>query len=188
MNHSPAPRQLGRFRTILRTLSLLLLHPTLSPGLTDAPPRSRLPLKHDANGLAIQEISSGPYLKVIGAVPLRFGAKPPPPDLTTRPPAGAPPIPAPEQTPVVASPEAVPEANHPPATPEQKAAPAEVPSASTGPDQTSAAPLTILPDDTRPAPRPEDFLPFFQFPGNNPGSSVRAPGPLPPSSATYQQK
>ncbi|WP_415908155.1 hypothetical protein [Oleiharenicola sp. Vm1] len=60
-------------------------------------------------------------------------------------------------------------------------------------------PATILPDDTRPKVRAEDFLPFFQFPGSAPANGDvtvvapvpnAAPGaaPLPASSATYRQQ
>jgi hypothetical protein len=59
-------------------------------------------------------------------------------------------------------------------------------------------PAAILPDDVRPAVRPEDFLPFFQFPAPGGTGNVRvivpvaptapsAPGTQPPSSATYIQ-
>ena len=59
-------------------------------------------------------------------------------------------------------------------------------------------PAPILPDDSRPSVRPEDFLPYFQFPGsgsNAGGVTVIVPVPpsLPtpasqvPSSATYIQ-
>jgi hypothetical protein len=55
---------------------------------------------------------------------------------------------------------------------------------------------SILPDDTHPSTRAEDFLPFFQFPSGKdvtvavPPSAARAPAPghLPASSATYQQR
>lgn len=185
MNHTTAPQQRGRLRWIGKTLSFLLLQPALAPGPVDAHARSRLPANHNADGTLIRETEPTPYLKVIGTVPLRFGAEPPPPDLTTRPAAGAPPSPVPPLAVAPAvSPETAPEAITPPLTP--KAATAETPSA-TVPAKTNESTLRILPDDTRPAPRPEDFLPFFQFPGSN-GSPVRSPGPLPPSSATYQQK
>jgi hypothetical protein len=60
-------------------------------------------------------------------------------------------------------------------------------------------PPPILPDDTRPKVRAEDFLPFFQFPGSasaNGDVTVVAPvpssaptaAPLPASSATYRQQ
>lgn len=173
---------MGRLRTFVKSLSLLLLHPVLTPGLNEAYARTRLPAKHDANGGVIRETESRPYLPVLGAVPLRFGA-PPPPDLTTRPSAGAPPDPAPVQTVASANRESVLAPSLPAATLKAPASelpppPIKIPEPTPG----------ILPDDTRPATRPEDFLPFFQFPGTNPGSSVRAPGPLPPSSATYQQR
>ena len=42
-------------------------------------------------------------------------------------------------------------------------------------------PPAILPDDTRPRVRAEDFLPYFRIPG------VPVPAQLPPSSATYTQ-
>lgn len=185
MNNSSAPRQKGRLRSIARTFSLLLLQPVLAPGPADAHARSRLPTRHDARGFAIREAEPTPYLKVVGAVSLRFGAEPPPPDLTSKPAAGAPPHPAPMQTAVtVVTLETAPAAITPPLTP--KAATTETPPVP-APARTNESTLSILPDDTRPAPRPEDFLPFFQFPGNNSGP-VRSPGPLPPSSATYQQK
>ncbi|MBI2815153.1 MAG: hypothetical protein HYX71_12810 [Opitutae bacterium] len=183
MNHLSAPRQTGRLRTLAKTFSLLLLQPILTPGLADAHARSRLPARQDASGASIRETEPTPYLTVIGAVPLRFGAPPPPPDLTTKPTADAPPDPAPVQTVAATNRESVIPALPAPATVAQ-APVAEPPPAPAKPaDPTSG----ILPDDTRPAPRPEDFLPFFQFPGstNNP---VRSPGPVPPSSATYQQK
>lgn len=61
----------------------------------------------------------------------------------------------------------------------------------------SSAP--ILPDDARPTVRPEDFLPYFQYPGSGSKSggviiinpvpaTPPAPGTLPPSSATYIQR
>lgn len=134
---------------------------------------------------------SRPYLTVIAVPPFRFAEPAPPPDLSAHPPAGAPP--------------------QPPATARTPATPADAPSAaaSAGPDASAAsastpaadatgaehpAPLQkILPDDTRPKVRPEDFLPFFQFPGAGQPRLTAAPAPpvpgtLPPSSATYQQQ
>jgi hypothetical protein len=54
-------------------------------------------------------------------------------------------------------------------------------------------PPSILPDDAGPKARPEDFLPFFQFPGakahgSDPVAVPPAPGTLPPSTATYEQQ
>lgn len=185
MNHLSAPRQTGRLRAIVKAISLLFLQPILAPGLSDVHARSRLPARQGADGATIRETEQAPYLTVIGAVPLRFGAPPPPPDLTTKPAAGAPPDPAPAQTVAATNRESV----LPPPLPPTPAA-AKMPAAETPPTPPQSTDPTpgILPDDTRPAARPEDFLPFFQFPGGNPGSSVRPPAPLPPSSATYQQK
>jgi hypothetical protein len=69
----------------------------------------------------------------------------------------------------------------------------------TPPPAKPAGPRSILPDDTRPSVKPEDFLPFFQIPGTAkapgeasliiPASALVAPtaSPIPPSSATYTQ-
>ncbi len=64
---------------------------------------------------------------------------------------------------------------------------------------TPTVPPAIIPDETRPRVQPEDFLPYFQFPGSTgaPGDvSVIAPlnaAPNPPhhgtpSTATYRQQ
>lgn len=60
----------------------------------------------------------------------------------------------------------------------------------------SEKPVSILPDDMRREIRPEDVLPFFQFPGASDGGGMILPSPsqaprgpvAPPSSATYQQQ
>lgn len=142
---------------------------------------------------------SRPYLAVIGPSGLRFAEALPPPDLSVLPPAGAPP------QPVAATPEPVVS----PATPPEAAAStpvtADQPVSAATPAKTDsvapAAPLPppILPDDTRAKVKPEDFLPFFQFPANaaHPGDvTVAVPATLtppaagsqPPSSATYRQQ
>lgn len=141
---------------------------------------------------------SRPYLAAISPPGLRFAEALPPPDLSVRPPAGAPPSPVAVAEPVVA-----------PVVPPAAARPAPVvsgppPAAPAGPPAASVpVPVTttppILPDDTRAKVRPEDFLPFFQFPANAAqadGVSVvvpatltpPAPGTQPPSSATYRQQ
>jgi hypothetical protein len=139
---------------------------------------------------------SRPYLLVIGPPALRFReAIVPQPDLSTRPPAGGPPHhPFSELSaglPAATKAEA--------ASPGQKGA-SSAPAAQDASGQkatpdTGPTPSPILPDDVRPKVRPEDFLPFFQFPGSRPNpedvSSVPtapAPGMQPPSSATYKQQ
>lgn len=142
---------------------------------------------------------SRPYLTAVNAPALRFGEAPPPPPLWIRPAAGAPPVPA--QSEVAAAPpdpaqEETPQAIEPaqPGTPTQDV----IPPATHQPPPRNPAP--ILPDDTRPKVRAEDFLPFFQFPGsaNNPGDvtvvtpalpgQAPAAAPQPRSSATYRQQ
>jgi hypothetical protein len=61
-----------------------------------------------------------------------------------------------------------------------------------GPEESEPSP--ILPDDMRREVRPEDLLPFFQYPRNG-GAVIGVPVPaqpalptLPPSSATYRQQ
>lgn len=190
----PPPR--GGLQRIIRMLSLLLLQHALAPGIIDAHARSRLPTPRGN-----ESPPSLPYLKVAALTPpLRFNSPPPPPDLTSKPAAGAPPqplasSPTTETAPTAANPlpatlsPAVTPATTPPATAATASAPATPPP--------PPPPSSILPDDTRPATKAEDFLPFFQFPTNGgdvnvvvPASAARAPTPgqLPPSSATYQQR
>jgi hypothetical protein len=178
-------------RRYFRLLYLLLLQHALAPSSIDAHTRSRLPV--NSSGSLDSESASRPYLKIASMLPLRIRATPPP-DLVAKP-AGAPPQPA-GRAADTASPSPKDPGSEPaalasgtvPAT-----APAPAPAASTDLSQ----PSTILPDDTRPATRPEDFLPFFQFPSGNHDVTIvvpvtaahpPAPGQVPPSSATYQQK
>ena len=144
-------------RQALTGLACLLL-PGIAPESTAARARQRelrtpLPL---------------PYLVATGPPALRFQALQVPPEPVLRPVAKGPPVPGPtaEETVVaVANTEAVqrPRDNGPP-----QPGPVVQPS--------KPAPKAILPDDTRPAIRAEEFLPYFQV-----------PGALPPSSATYTQ-
>ncbi len=148
-----------------------------------------------------------PYLTVLGAPPLRFEEPLPPPDLTTHPPATAPPYPTSEDHP------SSPPENKPDVVSTLPAATAEnntphVVLSSTHPLGVERDPVVdpvavptrtpppILPDDTRPPVRPEDFLPYFQIPATLPGDpdvivpvprTVPTAAPLPPSSATYTQ-
>lgn len=194
MNHSEPPHLPVGARRALRCLSLLLL-PALAPKAAHSLPRSR-----SAPGPAVESPGpeSVPYLPALGARPLRFQRATPPPDLVTHPAAGAPPVPA-----LTLTESTVAQANAAAAQSTGGTARPEKPAAENAPKPTpppaKPTPPSILPDDTRPIIRPEDFLPFFQIPGTAktpgdvhvvvPASSFSAPtaAPLPPSSATYTQ-
>jgi hypothetical protein len=144
--------------------------------------------------------ASRPYLAVLGVTPLRVADAVPPPDLSSRPGRAAPPKPGAEEaadvTPAIAKQEPT-----APAVPDLALAPASEPVRAPA-ETTPAAPKTpppILVDDVRPRVKPEDFLPFFIFPGSggqgDPNVTVPmalptppTPGTLPPSSATYRQQ
>jgi len=137
---------------------------------------------------------TAPYLPVIGAPLLRFQEATPPPDLVTRPASAAPPMPAltpTESSVALANAAATRSAMLSSRAPEP--APAAKPEAKDAPaEPAKATPPAIIPDDVRPPVHPEDFLPYFQIPGSTrqPGDmtpTAPAPGPLPPSSATYIQ-
>ncbi len=110
-----------------------------------------------------------PYLVATGPPGLRFQALEVPPEPVLRPVVIGPPVPgltAEETVVAAANTEAVqlPRDTGPPPPAPAVAVPSK------------PAPAAILPDDTRPAIRAEDFLQYF-----------RAPGAIPPSSATYTQ-
>lgn len=165
-------------RLLLGVLSwIVLLNPTTAAEHRP-PPRTR------------------PYLVALGASPLRIQAALPPADLSVRPPAGAPPVPT-TQTPTGSPAETSPPVQ---GTPPAESAPADLalaptsanPSPEEKPDK---AHKPILPDDTRPKVRAEDFLPFFQPPGANPNPNdvtvappPAEPGSPTPSTATYRQQ
>ena len=193
MNLREPPHLSVRRYRALRCLSLLLLT-ALGPKAVHSLPRSR----------SISDLPTGvprpddtPYLLTLGAPPLRFQQAPPPPDLVTRPPAGAPPVPALTPTEVTVA-----QANAAAAQPNLATARLEPTVAKFKPAGKAVPakpiPPSILPDDTRPAVHAEDFLPFFQIPGTARSAgdvnvivpaSLDAPAtaPLPPSSATYTQ-
>jgi hypothetical protein len=138
-------------------------------------------------------LPSRPYLAALGPTSLRFAEALPPVDLSVRPVVAAPTPPAGNPEPASApKPESA--ANEDSALPP---APVQSPLAAVKPPETPAP--SILPDETRPKVRPEDFLPYFQFPANRANTAsgtVVSPGaltpPAPPtqplSSATYQQQ
>ena len=217
MNHREQTHLRVCVRRALHALSLLLL-PTVAPKNFSALTNSRAipgrPGKSDADSSPL------PYLSVLGAPALRFQEAPPPPDLSTRPAAAAPPVPAltlTETTVAQANLAAAHTSTPPPPvpapaaeSPAENAKPAPAPATSDpalaaskrsadGPAPTAPAKTAqpILPDESHPSVRPEDFLPYFQIPGagGQPGVNVIMPAvptasgslPVPPSSATYTQ-
>ncbi len=135
---------------------------------------------------------SRPYLAVVGSPDLRFrDALVPQPDLSTHPPAGAPPHPMAKAV-AVASRDDLRQAE----APTVAAAPPPAPGPrQAGVPEGTPVPAAILPDETRPKVRPEDFLPYFQFPGSreNPEDVSNVPAPPEPgrqplSTATYRQQ
>ena len=135
-----------------------------------------------------------PYLAVVGPAPMRFREPPAPPSFELEPVAAGPAHLEPDPPPPVLPP--VKEKTDPavPVAIPPKPSLGPSPSPEKKPDEPDSVP--ILPDDTRREVRPEDLLPFFQFPRNG-GTTlgVRVPVPpapsapaLPPSSATYRQQ
>lgn len=185
----PLPTPQGGIRRTLRVLSLLLLQHALAPTGTNAHARSRLPSDPDSD---FNEAESRPYLKVAGSLPLRFSAAPRP---ILSPPAKS--AVATESVRIQTTAPLEPSSHlSPTVSPVEVRDSAEAqPSAPTAPLNGKPT-LSILPDDTHPSTRAEDFLPFFQFPSGGdvtvvvPASVVKppAPGQMPVSSATYQQR
>ncbi|HVU33144.1 MAG TPA: hypothetical protein VHE61_06895 [Opitutaceae bacterium] len=193
MKDREPPYSPAGLRRALRCLSLLLL-PALTLDEGYAGPRMPSAFRPSAE--------AAPYLPVLGSPSLRFQEALPPPDLATRPAAGAPPVAAlspAESSVAVANATAA----RSTVAPEESAAPAGKPPSSapkpavvaTRPAEKTPAP--ILPDTARPVVHPEDFLPFFEIPGTRrPNGDLivvptvpvpPTPGTLPPSTATYTQ-
>jgi len=194
MNHREPPHLPVENRKTFHYVALLLL-PTLAPIIALASGRVR------SNGHQSARLDeSVPYLQSVGAPPIRFRERTPPP-AQIPPPAllgmavrldGDSLVGATDRPDViVARPTA------PPDDPSEMAetAPTKpiVPAVKPPPP-----PPSIIPDDTRPTVRPEDFLPFFQLPGSASapgGVGVFVPVPaaaseavrLPPSTANYRQ-
>ncbi len=168
-------------RQALHCLAFLLL-PGLSPEATQARtrPRPGVPIMNDWRA---QE--AAPYLPVLGSLGLRFREPEFVPEPAVRTVAVGPPVPglsAKEAVVSVANAVALqatiagPAPKAPLATPGQTTTPKGEPAPAV-----PAPPSAVLPDDSQPQVRAEDFLPYFQLPG------APRPAPLPPSSATYTQ-
>lgn len=197
MNHREPTQRPIALRRGLQCLAFVLS--AVVPQALPAAARQRT-----ASGPSAERSSreSAGYLTSLGAPPLRFVEIAPPPDVTTRPAAAAPPQPAltvTESSVAMANAAAAQSVSVHTTAPElpvetKVESPAPAPAAAEKP-----TPSAILPDETRPEVRPEDFLPFFQIPGspNQPGGmtlvvpvprNAPPPPPLPVSSATYNQK
>jgi hypothetical protein len=139
---------------------------------------------------------SAPYLAVVGPPPMRFREPPGPPSFELEPVAAGP---AQLEENIQASPSLAAAAggrldSSSPMAASSKSStksPSSSPSANR-PEESE--PSTILPDDMRRDIRPEDLLPYFQYPRNG-GAVIGVPVPnqpalptLPPSSATYRQQ
>lgn len=133
-----------------------------------------------------------PYLRLVGPPPLRFHEPPSPPAFELEPVATGPAYIESEHTSSVPAPSRPKTDQSVPIAPPTKQN--VIPTAEKKAEEPDSIP--ILPDDTRRDVRPEDLLPFFQFPRNG-GTTmgVRVPVPpqptvpaLPPSSATYRQQ
>lgn len=142
---------------------------------------------------------SQPYLPLVGAPGLRFLEVIPPPIAAVPPPSGggserkgaevnADVVKKPALGTNLATP-----VNSAVVAPKRDVILPEKPSASAIEENRPAA---ILPDDAEPKVKPEDFLPFFEFPGSGKETgrdasgvpAAPAPGALPPSSATYKEQ
>lgn len=131
-----------------------------------------------------------PYLAVVLSPALTFQPVTPPVDPAVRLAAGAP------LRPVVAIEDAATENNETavamaptlqsiPAPTDSQRSPEPVTSESSNPSK-KLPPVAILHDDMLREVRPEDVLPYFQFPGSV--LSSPQPAPIPASSATYRQR
>lgn len=148
--------------------------------------------------LVVPQPDATPYLQATGAPPLRFQNADVPLHPAPSPAANPAPAANSPDTAAATGAEAKPESvatTYVPSSAPDLPSPAVVPDTSATPSKT---PAPILPDEARPTIRPEDFLPYFQIPGSarTPADvtllvpvpkAPPAPGPLPPSSATYTQ-
>ena len=192
-NTHPWPVGLVR---LLRCLSFLLV-PALASDATSGPHSLSQSAPPTSGGDA-----SSLYLPMVGPPPLRFAQAPPPPDLSTRPAPTAPPQPsAMEENAAIHSASARSGSpsvgNTGMVSDPRRTVPADV--VPVVPDPTVKRPPVketpaLLPDDVQHESRPEEILPFFQFPGSD-GTTIVVPGVpvspeptrLPVSSAVYRQ-
>jgi hypothetical protein len=165
-------------------LSVLLL-----PALASEVGHPSMSAATDYDQLPGGSAESRPYLQYVGPPPLRFEEPAPSPDPTARLTAGAPPKPErPEIAAAKPAPAGPPQGSVAPVAMPAKSDSVAAQTAGSNEPPQPAAPSSILPDETRQRVKPEDFLPFFQFPGGSSAPVAPVPGALPPSSATYKQQ
>jgi hypothetical protein len=183
MNQRVTPPVLATTRRGSLVLSLLLPALAIEVAPSTAPPTNR---SEETSPFHPKE-KTRPYLQAIGAPPLRFQEAIPPPDLSARPGPGSPPKPSVKATADIIKLPSLESAGA--ASPAAQAAPAKseiaTPKTPGSSAESTSTPSAILPDDIKHRASPEDFLPFFQFPG---ASVPPLPGRQPPSSATYKQQ
>lgn len=188
------PRLLPREYVGVRRFVAVLLLPLLDPTSTHATGRMR---SSSQFRIDVPE-TSAPYLLAVGSPPLRFQEFTPPPDLSIqRPATGVGSTPSAISTIEATVPDVIVAASSKPVTPSTPVE-TKIESKDTPLPPKKSGPAPILPDETRPQIRAEDFLPFFQVPGSQRGPAevsvivpvppaAPAPASLTPSSATYTQ-
>jgi hypothetical protein len=184
---------LGRY---VRCLSLVLLPALVAEG-GQAQRGPSVQLLPDSHRPEPYESVPAPYLTVVGPPPMRFREPPAPPSFELEPMVAGPAlldesVPAPASASASAS--ATPRRERLGLSQPTTVSPQPPLSSPTARRPDEGDPSPILPDDMRRDVRPEDLLPFFQYPRN--GGSVigvgvpvpfQPPAPTqPPSSATYR--
>jgi hypothetical protein len=144
-----------------------------------------------------------PYLLAVGPPPMRFAQSLPLPDVSTRPPSAAPPVPAiVEEIAAANAASAKSVGSHlssPVASPDiqvPEPASTSVASGETAKSPPAKTPAALIPDETQHELRPEEILPFFQLPGANGATTIVVPAVpaspeqtrLPVSTAVYRQR
>jgi hypothetical protein len=194
MNLRVTPPGTAKGRRAWLYLSLLL--PSLASEVAQPPPpasfRQDAPPDRPRNG------RTRPYLLSIGPLQLRFQDAAPPPEMPARPPSGSAAKAQSLETATASTGSQDVSLRRPAPTAEQAAA-AEARREESHPATPASPPappiLPIPPDDASRKVHPEDFLPYFQFPGadtqtsdSSAPSAQAAPKTIPPSTATYQEQ
>lgn len=189
--HSTSLRVTGVSLSRCASLTLLSILGSECFALTHPPRVGYQRPSPDNFSLSCAAPSSAPYLTVILVPALTFQAAPPPVDPSLKLAAGAPPRPGGAIEEIAAANQdaaLVPQAKGPEVVVPAEAEPPTESPATIAKSKPPALlpPVAILRDDTLPTVRPEDVLPYFQYPGSVPSAPL--PAAVPPSSATYRQR